>query len=189
MSWTCTQHLSSFYSKMRLEKHLWWSLGCYSSLSEVATSCLTTLISFKQCWLSWLDLHWLQWYFNPLYVYVLTLKKILLSIAALTNNSLAFSCSIHSSATFLLWCLFYRIIECFVLESTFRAHLVQPPCSEQGPLQPDLFAQSLVQPDLEHFQGWGLHYLSGQPVPVFHYPYSKKHASVSPPCSSLLFLS
>ena len=42
-------------------------------------------------------------------------------------------------------------IECFRLEGTFRGHLAQPPCSEQGYLQPDQVAQSNVQPDLEYF--------------------------------------
>ena len=48
----------------------------------------------------------------------------------------------------------HRITECFGLEGTFRCHLVQPPCSEQGHLQLDQAAQSPVQPDLECFQGW-----------------------------------
>jgi len=68
----------------------------------------------------------------------------------------------------------YRIIECFALEKTFRGHLVQLPRSEQGHLQLDQVAKSPVQPGLECFQGWGLHYLSGQPVPVFHHPHGKK---------------
>ena len=66
-----------------------------------------------------------------------------------------------------------RIIECFGLEGTFRGHLAKPPCSEQG-YQLGQVAQSIVQPGLECFQGWGLQYLSGQPVPVFHHPYGKK---------------
>jgi len=71
----------------------------------------------------------------------------------------------------------HRIIECFGLEGTFRGHLAQPTCSEQGHLQLDQVAQSPVQPGLECFQGWGLHYLSGQPVPVFHQPHGKKFLS------------
>jgi len=47
----------------------------------------------------------------------------------------------------------HRIIECFGLEGTFRGHLVQRPCSEQGHLQLDQVAQSVVQPGLESFQG------------------------------------
>ena len=41
-----------------------------------------------------------------------------------------------------------RIIECFVSEGTFRGHLAQPPCSEQGHLQLHQVAQSAVQPGL-----------------------------------------
>jgi len=63
----------------------------------------------------------------------------------------------------------HRTIERFGLEWTFRGHLAQPPCSEQGHLQLDQVAQSPIQPGLEYFQGWGLHYLSGQPVPVLHH--------------------
>jgi len=64
--------------------------------------------------------------------------------------------------------------QCFGLEGTFRGHLAQPPCSEHGYVQLDQAAQSPVQPGLECFQGWGLHYFSGQPVPVFHHLYRKK---------------
>jgi len=49
------------------------------------------------------------------------------------------------------------------LEGTFRGHLAQPPCSEQGHLQLDQVAQSPIKPDLECFQGWGTSHLSGQP--------------------------
>jgi len=35
----------------------------------------------------------------------------------------------------------HRITELFGLERTFRGHLAQPPCSEQGHLQPDQVAQ------------------------------------------------
>ncbi|KAK4831174.1 LOW QUALITY PROTEIN: hypothetical protein QYF61_015644 [Mycteria americana] len=38
------------------------------------------------------------------------------------------------------------------------------PLQEQGHLQLDQVAQSPIQPDLECFQGWGIHYLSGQPL-------------------------
>ena len=39
-----------------------------------------------------------------------------------------------------------------------------------GHLQLDRVAQSPVQPDLECLQEQGIHHLSGQPVPVHHYP-------------------
>jgi len=67
-----------------------------------------------------------------------------------------------------------RITKCFGLEGTFRSHLAQPSCSEQGHLQLDQVTQSPIQPGLESFQGWGLHYFSGQPVPGFHHPHCKK---------------
>jgi len=58
-------------------------------------------------------------------------------------------------------------MEWFGSEGTFKDHLVQPPCSDQGHLPLDRIAQSPVQPDLECFQAWGICHLSGQPVPVF----------------------
>ena len=68
----------------------------------------------------------------------------------------------------------HRIIECFGLEGTFRGHMVQPLCYEQGRLPLDEVAQNPIQPGLECFQGWGLHNFSGQSVPVFHHPHGKK---------------
>ncbi|KAK4823100.1 hypothetical protein QYF61_025838 [Mycteria americana] len=46
------------------------------------------------------------------------------------------------------------IIEWFGLEGTFKGHLVQPRCNEQGHLQLDQVAQSPLQPDLM-FPGMG----------------------------------
>ncbi|KAK4806889.1 hypothetical protein QYF61_012610 [Mycteria americana] len=69
---------------------------------------------------------------------------------------------------------------------TIKGHLVQPPSNEQGHLQlkqPDL---SPVQPDLECFQGWGIHHLSGQPVPVSHHPHLLKGCNKVSPEPSLL---
>ena len=63
----------------------------------------------------------------------------------------------------------HRIIEQFGLESTFTANLVQPPCNEQGHLQLDQVAQNHIQPGLDCLQGWGIHHVSGQPVPVFYH--------------------
>jgi len=68
----------------------------------------------------------------------------------------------------------WGIMEWFGLEGTFRGPLAQPPCSEQGHLQPDQVAQSPVQPGLECSQGWGIDHLSGKPVPGFHHPHGKK---------------
>ena len=70
--------------------------------------------------------------------------------------------------------VYHRTIEWFGLEGTFKDHLVQSPCNEQGHLQLDQVAQSPVQPGLECSQGWGIYHLSGQPVPVFHHPHYKK---------------
>ena len=42
----------------------------------------------------------------------------------------------------------------------------QPPCYLQGHQPPDQAAQSHIQPGLECLQGWGIHSLLGQPVPV-----------------------
>jgi len=63
------------------------------------------------------------------------------------------------------------------LEGTLKGHLVQILCNEQGHVQQDWGAQSLVQPDLECLQGWGSHHLSEQSVPVPHHPYCKKTSS------------
>jgi len=40
-----------------------------------------------------------------------------------------------------------------------KGHLVQLPCNEQGHLQLHQIAQSLIQADLEHLQGQGIHHL------------------------------
>ena len=71
------------------------------------------------------------------------------------------------------FCCSCRIIESSELEQTFKGHLVQLPSNEQGHPQLDHVAQSPVQPDLECLQGWGIHQLSWQPVPVPHHTYCK----------------
>ena len=76
-----------------------------------------------------------------------------------------------------------RIIESLELEGTFKGHLVQLPYNEQGHLQLDQDAQSLVHPDLECLQGWGIHHLSEQPVPVPHHAYCKKYLPYTQPKS------
>jgi len=48
--------------------------------------------------------------------------------------------------------LYYSIIESLELEGTFKCHLVQLPCNEQGHPQLDQVAQSLVQPNLEYLE-------------------------------------
>ena len=42
------------------------------------------------------------------------------------------------------------------------------PCHGQGHYPLDQVAQGLIQPHLRHLQGWDIHSLSGQPVPVPH---------------------
>ena len=65
----------------------------------------------------------------------------------------------------------HRIIERLGLERIIN---FQPPCFRQGcqPLDQalDQIAQGLVQPGLEHLQGWGIHSPSGQPIPTSHHP-------------------
>jgi len=106
------------------------------------------------------------------------LGQFLFTLDTVTSGSLVLVAFMNiGQIAYLLACGFpgvQRIIECFGLERTFKGHLAQPPCSEQGHLQPDQVAQSSIQPDLERFQAQGLHYLSGQLVPVFHHPHCKK---------------
>jgi len=61
-------------------------------------------------------------------------------------------------------------MELFELEGTLKGHLAQLPLTKQLYLQLDQVAQSPVQPDLECHQEQGIHHLSGQSVPVHHYP-------------------
>jgi len=70
--------------------------------------------------------------------------------------------------------IYHRITESLELEGTFKGHLVQLPCNEQGHLRLDQVAESLVQPGLESLQGRGFYHISGQPVPVPHHPHCKR---------------
>jgi len=56
----------------------------------------------------------------------------------------------------------HRTIELFELEGTFKGHLVQLPCNEQGTPPAPPGAQSPVQPHLECLQEQGTLHLSGQ---------------------------
>jgi len=47
-----------------------------------------------------------------------------------------------------------------------NAHPVPTPCYVQGRQPADQAAQSHIQPGLECLQGWGIHSLLRQPVPV-----------------------
>jgi len=68
----------------------------------------------------------------------------------------------------------HRIIEQLRFKGTFKGHLIETPCNEQGHLQLDHVAQSPIQPGLECFQGWGIYHHSRQPVPGFHHPNGKE---------------
>jgi len=60
------------------------------------------------------------------------------------------------------------------LEKEHNDHLVSTPLLWQGHQTPDQAAQSHIQPGLECLQGWGIHNLPGQPVPVRHHPLCEK---------------
>jgi len=68
----------------------------------------------------------------------------------------------------------HRIIEWPGLKRTIMIIEFQPPCYVQGRQPPDQAAQSHIQPGLECLQGWGIHSLLGQPVPVRHHPLREK---------------
>ena len=69
---------------------------------------------------------------------------------------------------------------------------LQPLCRRQGYQPPylilDQAAQGLIQPGLEHLQGWGIHNLPGQLVPAPHHSHSKELPPDIQPKSSLLQL-
>jgi len=52
------------------------------------------------------------------------------------------------------------------VEKAHSAHSVPTPCYVQGRQPAAQAAQSHIQPGLECLQGWGIHSLLGQPVPV-----------------------
>ena len=55
------------------------------------------------------------------------------------------------------------------VEKDHNDHPVPTPCYVQGCQRPDHAAQSHIQPGLECLQGWSIHNLLGQPVPVRHH--------------------
>ena len=65
----------------------------------------------------------------------------------------------------------------------------QPPCYVQGRQPLDQAAQSHIQPGHECLQGWGIHNLFGQPIPVCHHPMCVKNffliSYLNLPCPSL----
>uniref|UniRef100_A0A8C0ES58 receptor protein-tyrosine kinase n=1 Tax=Bubo bubo TaxID=30461 RepID=A0A8C0ES58_BUBBB len=58
------------------------------------------------------------------------------------------------------------------LERSSGGHLVQCPLLKQGHLE--LVAHNHIQTAFEYLQGWRLHNLPGQPVPVLGHPHSQK---------------
>jgi len=55
------------------------------------------------------------------------------------------------------------------VEKDLKDHLVSTsPRYVQDHKPPDQAAQSHIQPGPECLQGWGIHNLSGQPIPVCH---------------------
>ena len=60
------------------------------------------------------------------------------------------------------------------VEKDHNDHLVSTPCYVQGRQPPDQAARSHIQPGLECLQGWGIHSLLGQPVPVHDHPLGEK---------------
>ena len=64
----------------------------------------------------------------------------------------------------------------------------QPHCYAQGCQPPAQAAQSHIQPGPECLQGWGIHNLLGQPVPVRHHPLCEKlPPNIQPKSLSSLF--
>ena len=60
------------------------------------------------------------------------------------------------------------------VEKDHNDHLVTAPCYVQGRQPPDQAALSHIQPGPECLQGWDIHNLLGQPVPVCHHPLGEK---------------
>ena len=87
---------------------------------------------------------------------------------------------------------YHRIIEWLGLEGTSSIIKLQPPHHRQSCQTPHLIldqaAQGPLQPGLERLQGWGIHSLSGQPVPAPYYSHSKELPPDIQPKSSLLQL-
>ena len=120
------------------------------------------------------------------------------------HNSASYSWTTKVSTTFKIakwyFCLYnrvckyttavsqnHRITEWPRLEGTSRIMNLKSPCHRQGHQLPHLIldqaAQGPIQPALEHLQGWGIHSLSGQPVPAPHHSCSKEFIQAD--CGSL----
>ena len=74
----------------------------------------------------------------------------------------------------------------------FKDHQVPTPLLQAGlPTATsvlDQIVQGPIQPELEHLQGWGIHNLSGQPVPTPHHSHRKELPSDIQLKSSLLYV-
>ena len=80
----------------------------------------------------------------------------------------------------------HRIIEWRGLKRSTMTIYFPPPCYVQGRQPLDQSALCHMQPGLECLQGWGIHNLQGQPVPVPHHPLGEKlppNISPRPPLS------
>jgi len=63
------------------------------------------------------------------------------------------------------------------IEKDLKDHLVSsPPHNGQCCHPLDQADHSHIQPGLEYLQGWGIHNLLGQSVPMHHHPLSEKIA-------------
>lgn len=75
--------------------------------------------------------------------------------------------AVHQSH-FISWNL--RKIEWLRLEGTSGSHLIQPPCSSKVTCS----QLPSIQTAFEYLQGWRLHNLPGQPMPVLIHSHSEK---------------
>lgn len=72
-----------------------------------------------------------------------------------------------------LYRLSVKVIEWLRLEGTLKIIEFLPPCHSQEQLPLEQVAQAIIQPGLEHIQGWDIHIFPGQLTPVLHHSPSK----------------
>ena len=68
----------------------------------------------------------------------------------------------------------HRNVESLELEGTFKGHLVQFSCNEQGHAQLNQVAQGLIQSCLESLKGQDINHISQYSVPVPHHSHCKR---------------